>query len=73
MKIELFSFLFGIIIAVATIIVIEHIYGKFFGNKKLKELQRQVKHLTKVVAKKDELIKKSLAEMAEKEKHDKIE
>jgi len=72
MKIELFSFIFGIILTLAVVIIAEHIYGKFFGNRKLRELDREVKRLTKVLQKKDDLIRKSLHEIAEKEKqHDK--
>ncbi len=72
MKIELFSFIFGIILTLAAVIIAEHVYGKFFGNRKLRELDREVKRLTKVLQKKDDLIRKSLHEIAEKEKqHDK--
>ena len=67
MKIELFSFIFGIVITLATVIIVERIYGKLFGNKKLRELDREVVRLRKIVQKKDELIKKSLRDMKEKE------
>ena len=68
MKIELVSFIFGIVITLATVIVVERVYGKLFGNKKLRELDREVVRLRKIVQKKDELIKKSLRDMKEKEK-----
>ena len=72
MKIELFSFIFGIILTLAVVIIAEHIYGKFFGNRKVRELDREVKRLNKILQKKDDLIRKSLHEIAEKEKqHDK--
>jgi len=67
MKIELISFVFGAVLAVAVIIVVEHVYGKIFGNKKVHKLEREVKRLSKIVQKKDELIKKSLLEMQERE------
>jgi len=67
MKIEIFSFFFGVVITVAVVIVVEHIYGKLFGNKKLHQFQRELKRLQRVVQKKDELIKKSLMDMQEKE------
>ncbi len=68
MNIELFSFIFGVVIALAVVIVVEHIYGKVFGNRKLRELQRENGRLRKVVQKKDELIRKSLKEIEEREK-----
>jgi len=67
MKIELISFVFGAVLAVAVIIVVEHVYGKIFGNNKVHKLEREVKRLSKIVQKKDELIKKSLLEMQERE------
>ena len=71
MNIELFSFIFGAVLAVAVVIVVEHIYGKLFGNRKLRELQREVNRLRRVVQKKDELIRRSLKEIEDKEKtHD---
>ena len=71
MKIEIVSFVFGVVLALAIVIIVEHVYGKFFGNKKLHQLEREVKRLTKVVQKKDDLIKKSLLDMQEREKdHD---
>lgn len=71
MNIELFSFIFGAVLAVAVVIVVEHIYGKLFGNRKLRELQREVSRLRRVVQKKDELIRRSLKEIEDKEKtHD---
>ena len=60
MQLEIISFSFGIVIALAVLIVIEKIYGKIFGNKRLRELQREVKRLQNIIQKKDELIKKSL-------------
>jgi hypothetical protein len=70
MQIDLMSFIFGIIIAVSAIIIIEYIYGKIFGNKRLRELNREVRRLRAVVKKKDELIQKSLKEMQKLEVKD---
>ena len=71
MQIELFSFGFGVVFTLAIVIILEAVWGKLFGNRKLRELERQVKRLTKVVQKKDELIKKSLQSMQKEEKNDK--
>ena len=68
MRIEITSFIFGVVICLAIIIVVEHIYGKLFGNKKLHRLEKEVRRLKKIVQKKDELIKKSLLEMQERER-----
>ena len=71
MKIEIVSFIFGVVLTIAIVIIVEHIYGKLFGNKKLHHLEREVRRLNKVVIKKDQLIKKSLLDMQEREKdHD---
>ncbi len=70
MQIDLMSFIFGIIIAVSAIIIVEYVYGKIFGNKKLRELNREVRRLEAVVKKKDELIQKSLKEMQKLEVKD---
>ncbi len=71
MNIELFSFVFGVVIALAVVIVVEHIYGKIFGNRKLRELEREIGRLRRIVQKKDELIRKSLKEIEQREKtHD---
>ncbi|MBN1466451.1 hypothetical protein JXA02_11855 [candidate division KSB1 bacterium] len=67
MKIELLSFVFGIIITLATVVIFERIYGKLFGNKRLRELEREIVRMRRIVQKKDELIKKSLRDMKEKE------
>lgn len=63
MQIHLLSFVFGIIIAVSVIIIIEFLYGKIFGNKKLREASREVRRLQAIIKKKDELVQKSLKEM----------
>ena len=70
MQIDLISFIFGIIIAVSALIIIEYVYGKIFGNKKLRELNREVRRLQAVVKKKDDLIQKSLKEMQKLEVKD---
>ncbi len=68
MQLDLFSFAFGIIIALSIIIVVEKVYGMIFGNKRQRELLREVKRLQSIVQKKDELIKKSLKTIQNEEK-----
>jgi hypothetical protein len=68
MTIDLLSFIFGVFLSLAVVIVVERIYGKIFGNRKLRELERETIRLRRIVQKKDELIKKSLREIQEKEK-----
>ncbi len=70
MNIHLLSFVFGVVISLAIVIIVERVYGKLFGNKKWRELEREVIRLRKIVQKKDELIKRSLREIQEKEKKD---
>ena len=70
MQIHLISFIFGIIIAVSVIIIIEFLYGKIFGNKKLREASREVRRLKAIIKKKDELVQKSLKEMQKVEGKD---
>ncbi|NOY59913.1 MAG: hypothetical protein GXO75_13435 [Calditrichaeota bacterium] len=67
MRIDLLSFFFGVVLSLAIVIVAENLYGKIFGNKKLNQLNREVRRLKAIVQKKDELIKKSLKTMQEKE------
>ena len=71
MQIDLVSFGFGVILALAVVIIIEAVWGRLFGNRKIRELERQVKRLTKIVQKKDELIKKSLQSIQKEEENDK--
>jgi hypothetical protein len=70
MQIHLLSFIFGVIIAVSVIIIIEFLYGKIFGNKRLREASREIRRLQAIVKKKDELIQKSLKEMQKIEDKD---
>jgi len=63
MQVDLFSFFFGVLIALAGVIVVEKLIGSIWGNKKTRELQREVRRLNAVLKKKDELIAKSLKEM----------
>ncbi|NIA30013.1 MAG: hypothetical protein GWP06_08905 [Actinobacteria bacterium] len=67
MRIDLLSFFFGVVLSLAIVIIAENLYGKIFGNKKLNRLNREVRRLKSIVQKKDELIKKSLKTMQEKE------
>ena len=70
MQIDLFSFFFGVLLALAGIIVIDKLVGSIWGNKKTRELQREVRRLKVIVKKKDELIAKSLREMKKVESKD---
>ncbi len=70
LNIHLLSFIFGVVLTLAVVIIVERVYGKLFGDRKLRVLQRENNRLRKVVQKKDELIKRSLKEMQEKEKKD---
>lgn len=70
MLIDLPSFIFGFILALSIVIVVEYIYGKLFGNKKIRELNREVRRLQAVIKKKNELIEKSLKEMKKVEEKD---
>ncbi len=67
MKIDVLSFFFGVVLSLAIVIIAENLYGRIFGNKKLRQLNREVRRLKAVVQKKDELIKRSLKTMQEKE------
>ncbi len=67
LNIHLLSFVFGIVITLAVVIIVERVYGKLFGDRKLRKLERENFRLKKVVQKKDELIKRSLKEIQQKE------
>jgi len=67
MEIDLFSFFFGVVITLALVLVAERVYGRFFGNKELRKLRREVKRLQGILRKKDELIKKSLKNIETRE------
>jgi len=69
MEIDLFSFFFGILIALAGVIVLDKLVGSIWGNKKNRELRREVRRLNAIIKKKDELITKSLKEMEKTESH----
>jgi len=68
MNIDIISFLFGVIIALAVIVIFEKVYGKIFGNRRLRELEREVKRIQGIVQKKDDLIKRSLKTIQNEEK-----
>ena len=70
MNIDIISFVFGVIITLAFVVVAEHIYGRFFGNRKLRELSREIRRLQGVAAKKDELMKKALKAFKDQEERD---
>lgn len=67
-NIHLLSFVFGVVMTLAVVIIVERVYGKIFGDRKFRKLERENIRLRKVVQKKDELIKRSLKEIQEKEK-----
>ncbi len=68
MQLDVLSFVFGIVIAIAVLIIVEKIYGMIFGNKRLRELEREVRRLQGIIQKKDDLIKKSLKTIETEEK-----
>ena len=63
MQIDLLSFIFGGVFILALVIILDRFYAKFWGNKKERDLTREVRRLKAVIKKKDELINKSLQEM----------
>ncbi len=67
MKIDIASFIFGIILTFACVIIFEKVWGRFWGPKRLRELEREVRRLQNVIVKKDELVRKSLLEMKDRE------
>lgn len=67
MEIHPISLFIGVVLTLAVIIVAEKVYGRFFGNKELRKLRREVKRLQGILRKKDELIKKSLKDMDTRE------
>ena len=71
MQIDLLSFIFGAVIAVAIMIIVDRIYTKFWGSKRSRELAREVRKLQAVIKKKDDLINKSLQEMKKSSMEDK--
>jgi hypothetical protein len=66
-KIELLSFAVGVLFALALVIVAETVYGKIFGNRKLREQAREIKRLQGIIHRKDELVRKSLKSMQDME------
>ena len=70
MTIDLLSFLFGVLCALASVIVFEKIWGRFFGNRRVRELERKVRRLQQTVKKKDDLIVKSLKTLERESKNE---
>jgi hypothetical protein len=66
-KIEILSFAVGVLFALALVIVAETVYGKIFGNRKLREQAREIKRLQGIIHRKDELVRKSLKSMQDME------
>ncbi len=71
MQIDLLSFIFGGVFILALVIILDRFYAKFWGNKKERDLTREVRRLKAVIKKKDELINKSLQEMKKNIQEDK--
>ena len=63
MQVDLLSFIFGAVLMLALVIVVDRIYAKFWGSKKIRTLTREVRRLNSIIKKKDDLINKSLREM----------
>jgi len=53
--------------ALAGVIVLDKLVGSIWGNKKNRELQKEVRRLNAIIKKKDEFITKSLKEMKKAE------
>lgn len=70
MHIELFSFFAGVVLTLASVIVLEHLLGRLFGGKKLRNLEVEIRRQKKMLQKKDELIRKSLQSMQKEAKSD---
>lgn len=70
MTIDIFSFFWGMILMLALVIIVERVWGRFWSNKKIRELQRQVRRLETTVKKKDEMIVKSLKALEKEAKND---
>lgn len=60
LELQLPSFIFGLIIGLALMLVIGQSYRFLFGNRRLHELGREVNRLRKIIDQKDRYIKKSL-------------
>jgi hypothetical protein len=60
LELQLPSFIFGLIIGLALMLLVGQSYRFLFGGKRLRELGREVSHLRKVVEQKDRYIRKSL-------------
>ncbi len=65
MTIDLLSFIFGMILAIAGVIVFETIWGKLFANKQTRELRKEVHRLRTALRKKDEYVRKALSKLQE--------
>ncbi len=70
MTIDVFSFFLGMVLMLALVIIVERVWGHFWSNKKIRELQRQVRRLETTVKKKDEMIIKSLKALEKEAKND---
>jgi len=59
------SFLIGLIVGLAIMLLLGQSYHLFFGRKRTRELAREVDRLEKVIAQKDRYIRKSLDALKE--------
>jgi hypothetical protein len=60
LELQLPSFLFGLLIGVALMLVAGQSYRLLFGGRQLRKLAGEVNHLRRVVEQKDHYIRKSL-------------
>jgi len=67
MSIDFFSFIFGAIIMLALVIVLDKLYATFWGSRKVRSLTKEVRRLRAIIRRKDKLIEKSLKEMNKEE------
>ena len=67
MNIDLFSFIFGAVIMLALVIVLDKLYATFWGSRKVRSLSKEVRRLRGLIRRKDKLIEKSLKEMNKEE------
>lgn len=60
LELQISSFLFGLVIGLALMLVLGQAYAFLFGSRRLRELSGEVSNLRRAVAEKDRYIRKSL-------------
>ena len=65
MEFQIPSFVFGLIIGLALMLLVGQSYHFFFGGKRARELAREVDRLRKAIEQKDRYIRKSLDALKE--------